>query len=137
MNPHARRRLLLWLALCLGAAALLLASLALRPPRAPEARAIAALERDFLPTLERRLAPHGGAGGRAFVIDLDGPGRAAFRPTLEARLATLAGASPAGEQMPLHLSLAWELEGKALHLRGSIRTLRLETFVEERYRLGR
>lgn len=137
MNPQARRRLLLWLALCSSAAALLLAGLALRTPRDPESRAVAALTREFLPTLDARLAPHGGAGGRTLVLDLRGPGRAAFRPALDARLAALVAAAPPGEQMPLHLSLAWTLEDGALHLRGSIRTLRLETFVEERYPLGR
>lgn len=139
MNPHARRRLLLWLALCLGAAALLFAGYSLRRPRDPELRAVAALTREFLPTLEARLAPHGGAGGRSLVLDLSGPGRAAFRPALDARLTALAVAAPlaASEQMPLHLSLAWSIEDGALHLRGSIRTLRLETFVEERYPLDR
>ncbi|MBM4117714.1 hypothetical protein FJ251_08210 [bacterium] len=132
---RARRRLIPWLVLGLAAAALL-ASTALRPPRDSQARAVAALEREFLPTLAARLAPHGGAGGRALVIDLSGPGRVAFRPQLEARLAALAAAAPAGEQMPLHLSLAWNVEDGALRVRGSIRTLRLETFVEERYPLG-
>lgn len=139
MNPRARRRLTVLLALCLGAAALLLVILVPRAPRDPETRAVAVLTREFLPTLEARLAPHGGAGGRPLVVDLDGPGRAAFRPALDAHLAALAAAAPVpGEaQMPLHLSLAWSLEDAALHLRGSIRTLRLETFVEERYPLGR
>lgn len=137
MNPRYRLRLLL-LALCLGAAALLLARVVPRAPEDPEARAVAALTREFLPTLEARLAPHGGAGGRALVLDLSGPGRDAFRPALDAQLTALAAAAPApGEtQMPLHLSLAWSLADAQLHLRGSIRTLRLETFVEERYPLG-
>jgi len=139
VNPQSRRRLILFLALCLGAAALLLARVVPREPEDPEARAVAALTRAFLPTLEARLAPHGGAGGRALVLDLSGPGRDAFRPALDAQLSALAAAAPArgDAPMPLHLSLAWSLADAELHLRGSIRTLRLETFVDEHYPLGR
>jgi len=106
-----------------------------RAPADPERLATATLEREFLPGLAARLAPHGGAGGRELVLDLTGPGRDAFRPRLQAELDALAAAAPAGEQMPLHISLAWSNEGYALYLDGSIRSLRLETFVDERYRL--
>lgn len=114
---------------------LLLLPLLFRLPADPERLAAARLEESFLPELERRLAPHGGAGGRALVIDLAGPGRDAFRPHLDARLAALAAQAPPREQMPMHISLVWTLAGRELHLRGSVRSLHLETFVDERYRL--
>jgi len=119
---------------------LLLLPLLFRLPADPERLAPAAIERAFLPELSARLAPHGGAAGRALVLDLAGPGRDALRRSLEQRLADLAAESPAvgGEtqaQRPLHLSLAWTVDGRALHLRGSLRSLNLETFVDERYRL--
>jgi hypothetical protein len=136
MTPtHFRLRPALWVPLLLGLLVLARLVLAFLPPADPERLAAVALERELVPGLAARLAPHGGAGGRELVLDLSGPGRDAFRPRLQAGLDALAAAAPPGEQMPLHLSLAWSIEGRELHLRGSIRSLRLETFVEERYRL--
>ncbi|MCB9513548.1 MAG: Na+/H+ antiporter NhaC family protein [Candidatus Latescibacteria bacterium] len=123
----SRRQLL---PLGLGLVVLLLLS---RLPADPDRLVPAGLERSFFPGLAARLAPHGGAAGREIVLSLDGPGAAGVRPVLERELEAQAAAAPDSAQMPLHLSLAWTQESRhALQLRGSIRTLRLETFVDER-----
>ncbi len=122
-----RNRLLL---LAAGLVALLLLP---RLPADPAHLIPAAIERDFLPGLDARLAPHGGGDGRRLVQSLVGPG---FEEVDTRLLRHLADTYAAGDSLrPLHISLAWDQEGRTLHLHGSLRSLELETFVDEKLRL--
>lgn len=113
---------------------LLLLLLLLRLPSSPERQLPAALGKDFLPTLNERLSPHGGGLGRQILLDLNGPGQQAAQGVLRRHLEReYPGYAESGGK-PLHLSLAWELADGRLRLRGSIRSLELETFVDETYR---
>jgi Na+/H+ antiporter NhaC len=114
------------LPLALGLLALLLLP---RLPADPGRLIPAVIEQEFLPGLEDRLAAHGGGDGRQIILSLDGSGSREVEPRLLRQLGTIA--TPGDSMQPLHISLAWQLEDRDLRLRGSLRSLNLETFVDE------
>ncbi len=91
------------------------------------------MEREILPRLEAQLDIHRATGPVEPLLELRGPGEDSLRESLRDFLA--AAALPDSGGRPLRLSLAWDLDGRDLHVRGSLRSLRLETFLDEHLRL--
>jgi len=119
------------LPLVLGLLALLLLP---RMPAAPEHLIPATFEKEFLPGIAERLAAHGGGEERHVVLGLEGEAKEAVGALLRRHLDEEYPVGDEPERSPLHLSLAWRLEGHRLELDGSLRSLELETFVRESYR---